>query len=128
LLAELPDNVSEDSNAQKLGGEIADQLRAAIAMNPLLKSVGEPLDPKTLFEGATGKTRVSVINLAGLASDEARNSFGRPGHANCLFLFVGIVDCSEILGEFRRSSTNSDFIGILCAIGRRDTSKIAHIF
>ena len=75
LLAELPDDVSEDSNAQKLASEIADQLRAAIAMNPLLKSIGEPLDPKTLFEGPSGKTRVSVINLAGLASEEARDSF-----------------------------------------------------
>ena len=75
LLAELPDEVSEDSNAQKLASEIADQLRAAIAMNPLLKSIGEPLDPKTLFKGPSGKTRVSVINLAGLASEEARDSF-----------------------------------------------------
>jgi Helicase HerA, central domain len=74
-LAELPDDVSEDSNAQKLASEIADQLRAAIAMNPLLKSIGEPLDPKTLFKGPSGKTRVSVINLAGLASEEARDSF-----------------------------------------------------
>jgi hypothetical protein len=75
LLAELPDDVSEDSNAQKLASEIADQLRAAIAMNPLLKSIGEPLDPKTLFEAPSGKTRVSVINLGGLASEEARDSF-----------------------------------------------------
>lgn len=75
LLAELPEDVSEDSNAQKLASEIADQLRAAVAMNPLLKSTGEPLDPKTLFESPTGKTRISVINLAGLASDEARDSF-----------------------------------------------------
>jgi hypothetical protein len=75
LLTELPDDVSQDSNAQKLASEIADQLRAAIAINPLLKSVGEPLDPKTLFEGPSGKTRVSVINLAGLASEEARDSF-----------------------------------------------------
>jgi hypothetical protein len=75
LLAELPDDVSEDSNAQKLAKEIADQLRAAIAMNPLFKSIGEPLDPKTLFEGPSGKTRVSVINLAGLASEEERDSF-----------------------------------------------------
>jgi hypothetical protein len=75
MLADLPDGVSQDSNAQKLAGEIADQLHAAIAMNPLLQSAGEPLDPGTLFEGAGGKTRVSVINLAGLASEEARDSF-----------------------------------------------------
>jgi hypothetical protein len=74
LLADLPDGVSQDSNAQKLAGEIADQLHAAIAINPLLQSVGEPLDPGTLFEGAGGKTRISVINLAGIA-DEARDSF-----------------------------------------------------
>jgi len=43
-------------------------------MNPLLKSIGEPLDPKTLFEGPSGKTRASVINLAGLASEEARGA------------------------------------------------------
>ncbi len=75
LLADLPDGVSQDSSAQRLAGEIADQLRAAIARTPLLQSVGEPLDPKALFEDEGGKTRVSVINLAGLASDEARDSF-----------------------------------------------------
>jgi len=75
LLADLPDGVSEDSTAQKLASEIADQLRAAIAMNPLLRSIGEPLDPRTLFESPSGKTRISVINLCGLASEEARDSF-----------------------------------------------------
>jgi hypothetical protein len=75
LLAELPEDVSEDSNAQTLASEIADQLRAAIALNSLLKSIGEPLDPKTLFDGPSGKTRISVINLAGLTSEEARDSF-----------------------------------------------------
>jgi DNA helicase HerA-like ATPase len=75
LLADLPDGVSEDSTAQKLASEIADQLRAAIAMNPLLKSIGEPLDPRTFFESSSAKTRISVINLSGLASEEARDSF-----------------------------------------------------
>jgi hypothetical protein len=75
LLADLPDGVSQDSNAERLASEIADQLHAAVAMNPLLQSVAEPLDPKTLFEVLRGKTRVSVINLAGLASNEARDSF-----------------------------------------------------
>jgi hypothetical protein len=75
LLADLPDGISQDSNAPKLASEIADQLRAAIAVNPLLQSAGEPLDPRTMFEGPSGKTRISVINLAGLASDEARDSF-----------------------------------------------------
>jgi hypothetical protein len=75
LLSELPEDVSKIGNASKLGAEIANQLLAAIATNPLLQSQDQSLDPKTLFEGASGKTRVSVINLAGLASAEARDSF-----------------------------------------------------
>ena len=73
LLSELPDDVSKIGNAPKLAAEIANQMLAAIATNPLLQSQGQSLDPKTLFEGASGKTRVSVVNLAGLASEEARN-------------------------------------------------------
>ncbi len=75
LLAELPNNVSKIGNASKLAAEIANQLLAAIATNPLLQQQGPGLDPKTLFEGPNGKTRVSVINLGGLASEEARDSF-----------------------------------------------------
>jgi hypothetical protein len=75
LLSELPEDVSKIGNASKLGGEIANQLLAAIATNPLLQSPGQSLDPKTLFESPGGRTRVSVINLAGLASEEARDSF-----------------------------------------------------
>lgn len=75
LLSELPEDVSRIGNAMKMGAEIADQLRAAIATNPLLQSVGEALDPAKLFAGEGGKTRVSVINLAGLASEAARDSF-----------------------------------------------------
>lgn len=75
FLSELPDDVSKIGNAPKLAAEIANQLLAAVATNPLLQSQGQSLDPKTLFESASGKTRVSVINLAGLASEEARDSF-----------------------------------------------------
>jgi hypothetical protein len=75
LLADLPDEACAIGDARKLAGEIADQLRAAIATNPLLKSSGPPLDPELLFNGAPGKTRVSVINLSGLASDAAKQSF-----------------------------------------------------
>lgn len=75
LLSELPDGVSKIGSASKLAQEIANQLLAAIATNPLLQSHGQSLDPKTLFEDPGGRTRVSVINLAGLASEEARDSF-----------------------------------------------------
>jgi DNA helicase HerA-like ATPase len=75
LLADLPENISRIGDAPKLAGEIANQLLAAIATNPLLQSAGSSLDPQQLFNGRDGKTRISVINLAGLASDEARQSF-----------------------------------------------------
>jgi len=75
LLADLPEDVSQISKATKLAADIADQLHAAIDTNPLLKSGAWTLDPVTLFEGPTGRTRISVVNLSGLASDEARDSF-----------------------------------------------------
>ncbi len=75
LLSELPEEVSKISNAQKLAAEISNQLLAAIATNPLLSSKGTSLDPQRLFHGRSEKVRVSVINLAGLPSDEARQSF-----------------------------------------------------
>jgi hypothetical protein len=75
LLSDLPEEVSKIGNAAKLAQEIADQFLAAVATNPLLQSQGQSLDPKALFEGLNGRTRVSVINLGGLASDEARDSF-----------------------------------------------------
>jgi hypothetical protein len=76
LLADLPEGVSEIGNADKLAAKIADELRAAVATNPLLKATGPVLNPKLLFFGRdSSKTRVSVINLSGLASDEAKEDF-----------------------------------------------------
>ncbi|MFZ2106321.1 MAG: ATP-binding protein, partial [Roseiarcus sp.] len=75
LLSELPEQASMIGDAPKLAGEIANQLLAAVATNPLLKSSGPSLDPKRLFYGESHKTRISVINLAALASDSAKQSF-----------------------------------------------------
>ncbi len=76
LLADLPDGVSEIGNAGKLAGKMADELKASVATNPLLKASGPVLDPRLLFHGPDqARTRVSVINLSGLASDEARQDF-----------------------------------------------------
>jgi Helicase HerA, central domain len=76
LLADLPEGVSEIGNADKLAAKMADELRAAVATNPLLKATGPVLDPELLFFGGdSSKTRVSVINLSGLASDEAKEDF-----------------------------------------------------
>jgi hypothetical protein len=74
LLSDLPDGVSEIGNASKLAAGIADQLRAAIATNPLIQSRGPRLGAQLLFEGST-RTRISIISFVGLPGDEARQSF-----------------------------------------------------
>jgi DNA helicase HerA-like ATPase len=40
-----------------------------------MQSRGTTLDPHSLYYGAAGKTRISVINFSGLTSDDARQSF-----------------------------------------------------
>jgi hypothetical protein len=74
LLSDLPDGASQIGNASKLAAGIADQLRAAIATNPLIQSRGPSLDARLLFEGSS-RTRISIISFVGLPSDEARQSF-----------------------------------------------------
>jgi hypothetical protein len=76
LLADLPEGVSEIGNADRIANKMADELKASVATNPLLKATGPVLDPKLLFFGKnSSKTRVSVINLSGLASNEAKEDF-----------------------------------------------------
>ena len=67
FLADLPDGVSRQSRATTLANQMSDQLRAKIAVNPLLNARGQPLDPAVLFKAdRAGATRISVINFAGL--------------------------------------------------------------
>ncbi|WP_454647668.1 ATP-binding protein [Bradyrhizobium liaoningense] len=75
LLSDMSDEVSQIDGAPKLAAAMANSLRAAIATNPLLQTRGTPLDPEVLFGSEGSKTRISVINFSGLASDEARQSF-----------------------------------------------------
>ncbi|KQP27475.1 AAA family ATPase [Methylobacterium sp. Leaf100] len=76
LLADLPDGISQIGSAPKHAQAMADQLHAAIATNPLLRVDGTVLDPRQLFTGRDpGRTRISVINLSGLASEAAREDF-----------------------------------------------------
>ncbi|MFT4080708.1 ATP-binding protein [Rhodomicrobium sp.] len=75
LLSELPDGVSQIKDSYKLASDMADQLRAAVDTNPLLRSAGVKLDPAQLFFGAKGRTRISVINFSGLASEAAKQAF-----------------------------------------------------
>jgi hypothetical protein len=76
LLADLPDGASEIDDAAKQAGQMANSLRAAVATNPLLRAEGPILDPSVLYYAADpAKVRISVINLAGLASAQAREDF-----------------------------------------------------
>jgi hypothetical protein len=76
FLADLPAEVSRQTKAQKYGVEMSDQLRAKIAVNPLLDGSGQPLDPELLFTASRkGATRISVINFAGLEAEASRQDF-----------------------------------------------------
>ena len=76
LLSDLPEEVSRIREAGKLAAGMADQLHAAVATNPILKAEGPVLDPSLLFFGRDpALTRISVINLSGLASDAGREDF-----------------------------------------------------
>ena len=76
LLDDLPEGASDIRDAAKIGGGLADGLRAAVATNPLLRVDGPVLDPAMLFAGPDpARTRVSVINLSALGSDAAREDF-----------------------------------------------------
>ncbi|MEU4723978.1 DUF87 domain-containing protein [Nonomuraea dietziae] len=76
LLSDLPDDVSDLANAAKLAADVAQNLRAAVIMDPLFGGNGTPVDPGVLLTPEPGRrARVSVINLAGLPSEEQRQSF-----------------------------------------------------
>ncbi|WP_432987405.1 ATP-binding protein [Dactylosporangium sp. CA-233914] len=75
-LSDLPDGVSSMAKAGKLAGEVAETLKAAMVTDPLFGGHGAPVDPGELFTPRAGRrARVSVISLAGLSSDEQRQSF-----------------------------------------------------
>jgi hypothetical protein len=72
----LPEGLSPIAKADKLAAGMADQLHAAVATNPLLRTEGPILDPKLLlFSSDARRVRISVINLSGLASDASREDF-----------------------------------------------------
>lgn len=76
VLADLPDGVSDLVNARKFAGQIAENLKAAQASDPLFGDAGTPADPGTLLTPSPGfRARISVINLAALGSDDTRNNF-----------------------------------------------------
>ncbi|ACA19440.1 AAA ATPase [Methylobacterium sp. 4-46] len=76
LLSDLPDGISLIGDAGRLAAGMANQLHAAVATNPLLRAEGPVIDPALLFFGRDpARTRISVVNLSGLASEAAREDF-----------------------------------------------------
>jgi hypothetical protein len=78
LLSQLPPAASSgDSQDGRFAAQMGGLLRSQGESNPLWQSQGTPLSPAALFgtEEPNGRTRVSVINLSGLASLEEKQAF-----------------------------------------------------
>ncbi|MFJ6199330.1 helicase HerA domain-containing protein [Micromonospora sp. NPDC092111] len=75
-LADLPDGLVDIDAADKIGLGLAQSLAAAMVNDPLFGGEGSPMDPGLLLTPPPGMlARISVVNLVGLPSDEARQSF-----------------------------------------------------
>lgn len=76
LLRDLPEDVSEMPDAQKIAADMAKTLTAEMLLDPLFGGAGTPVDPGVLLTPAGGKrARVSVISFVGLSSQQQQQSF-----------------------------------------------------
>jgi len=78
LLGDLPPDAGLGvANETRLALQIADALKVQRETNPMLRSVGTPLDPAVLLgdEASSDRTRISVINFVGLPGIEAQRYF-----------------------------------------------------
>lgn len=76
LLGDLPDETTSLARAREVAADMAETLKAAMVNDPLFGGAGTPLDPGVLLTPRPGwRSRVSVISLIGLPSDEQRQSF-----------------------------------------------------
>lgn len=76
VLEALPPEASgADAQAPRLAVEMASLLRAQQQSDPLWKQAGPPLEPGELLGIGAARTRISVINLTGLSSLDAQQSF-----------------------------------------------------
>jgi hypothetical protein len=77
LLAALPDDVSELSNAKSIAAGLAQNLTAWRLIDPVFDA-DTPVDPGLLLSPAAGqRARISVISMVGLVSDDERTRFVR---------------------------------------------------
>ena len=76
MLGDLPDGVSGMNNASKLAGELAQNLRAAMVIDPMFGGTGTSADPGVLLTPQSGyRARISVISMIGLTSEQQREGF-----------------------------------------------------
>lgn len=76
MLGDLPDGVSELPRGPKLAEELSGNLHAAMVNDPLFGGRGASADPGALLTPSPGRrARVSVINMAGLTTEEQREGF-----------------------------------------------------
>lgn len=76
LLEDLPDDVSGMKNGVKIAADLAENLKAVMATDPMFGGEGAPVDPGALLTPTAGRrARVSVVNLSGLPSDSQRQAF-----------------------------------------------------
>ncbi len=78
FLSDLPPEAGGGINdAEKKARDMADHLRAAMLINPLLRQTSTTLDPAVLFglENPSDRTRISVLNLSGLAGLNTQQQF-----------------------------------------------------
>ncbi|KFI21611.1 helicase HerA domain-containing protein [Nitrosococcus oceani] len=77
ILSHLPAEISTSiSSAARLGSEMAQRLQAEIQNNRLFYPESPFLDPGCLFKGTSAnRTRISIINLAGLPDLKTQQQF-----------------------------------------------------
>jgi len=76
LLEDFPEDISGMKNGVKIAADLAENLKAAMATDPMFGGEGTPVDPGVLLTPRSGcRARVSVVNLSGLPSDSQRQAF-----------------------------------------------------
>lgn len=76
LLSEMTDDMSGLTDTEKLAGILAENLKAAMIINPMLGGGGTPVDPSVLLTPTAGKrARISVVSLIGLPDEGNRQGF-----------------------------------------------------
>jgi len=131
LLSDLPSDAGGGiSRCDKLAQEMADSLKARVQTDPMMGHSGTVLDPSILFGSMNpeDKTRISVINLAGLCDLGSQQQFVNQLSIN-LFTWIKknpapirgllVIDEAKDFIPSSRSTLCSQSILRLCAQARK---------